>query len=257
MRVTYETKRQPQMAFIGYFKRLIMNNIVNRYNNIRTIVRNTALRHKRSEDAVSLLPVSKRFPASDIRVLADNGCSHFGESYVQEGVGKVAELMDLAITWHFIGPIQSNKTRDIAQNFDWVHSLDRIKIARRLDEQRGDERDPLQVCIQVNISNEPQKSGIKLADVDAFAKEIAQCKRLTLRGLMAIPAVNLSDEQRMLQYQALKAKQMSLQHTYPRCDTLSLGMSDDLDPAIACGSTLVRVGTAIFGERLVSGDTPQ
>lgn len=251
MHFQFRPKQQRQMPFTGYFKRLIMNNIVDRYNNIRTIVRNAALRHKRAVDAVGLLPVSKRFPASDIRILAKIGCTDFGESYVQEALEKIAALQDLPITWHFIGPVQSNKTRDIAQNFHWVHSIDRIKIAQRLNDQRGDNLDPIQICIQVNISEEPQKSGIKLADVDAFIQKLAQCKRLTLRGLMAIPAVDLSDEERSRQYQALKAKQLSLQHTYPLCDTLSLGMSDDLDPAIACGSTLVRVGTAIFGARLV------
>jgi len=232
-----------------------MNNIVNRYNDIRTIVRNAALCHKRAEDVVMLLPVSKRFPATDIRLLAEAGCLQFGENYVQEALEKMALLEDLEIVWHFIGPIQSNKTRDIAQHFEWVHGLDRIKIAKRLNEQRPADMNPLQVCIQVNISNEPQKAGVNIDDVVAFAGALAALPRIELRGLMAIPAATLTDSERAEQYRTLKDAQLALQHTYPRCDTLSLGMSDDLDTAIAYGSTLVRVGTAIFGARQAPPDT--
>lgn len=226
-----------------------MNNIVDRYNDINAIVRQAAQTHQGNPDRVRLLPVSKRFPASDIRVLAGIGCLHFGENYVQEAIEKMALLSDLPIEWHFIGPIQSNKTKDIAAHFHWVHSVDRLKIAQRLSAQRDDALPPLQVCIQVNISNEPQKSGVALEQVSDLAQAIHDLPGITLRGLMAIPAQDLLTAERERQYHALKAAQRALQAYYPDCDTLSLGMSDDLDQAIACGSTLVRVGTAIFGHR--------
>ncbi len=219
---------------------------------IRTKVQNAALHHKRLPEAVTLLAVSKTVSAADIRAVADAGCRQFAENYVQEALTKIAALHDLPLIWHFIGPLQSNKTQDIATHFDWVHSVDRLKIAQRLNAQRPEHCAPLQICIQVNISEDPQKSGVLLSEVEDFAKTLTGFERLQLRGLMAIPAVGLSEPALRTQYGALKAKQEYLQLRFPQCDTLSMGMSDDMETAIACGATMVRVGTAIFGKRAPS-----
>ncbi len=203
----------------------------------------------RNPDDISLLAVSKLWTASDVRAAAVAGQKSFGENYVQEGVGKVSELLALGLEWHFIGPLQSNKTRQIAETFDWVHSIDRLKIALRLAEQRPDALPPLQVCLQVNVSGEQTKSGIPMSEVRILARQVAALPRLNLRGLMAIPApvddfAQQRDAFRRLHgaYEQLKGDGLSL-------DTLSMGMTHDLEAAIAEGATLVRVGTAIFGER--------
>lgn len=234
--------------------RFIMNNIAERYHDIRTKVHNVALHHQRLPEEVTLLAVSKTISAVDVRLVADAGCQQFAENYVQEAVAKIKALSDLSLIWHFIGPIQSNKTQDIATHFDWVHSIDRIKIAKRLNAQRPEHCAPLQVCIQVNISNDPQKSGVALSDVDDFARALAPYSRIQLRGLMAIPAAGLPDAVLQQQFFALKTKQQTLQQLYPRCDMLSLGMSDDMELAVACGSTMVRIGTAIFGKRIPAAE---
>ncbi|MCC5880086.1 MAG: YggS family pyridoxal phosphate-dependent enzyme [Idiomarina sp.] len=205
---------------------------------------------ERSPQQVRLLAVSKTKPESDIRAAYQAGQREFGENYVQEGVSKVQAMTDLAdITWHFIGPLQSNKTKDVAQNFAWMHSLDRLKIARRLNDQRMKGQPPLQVLIQVNIDDEHSKAGINLTEVASFAAALQAFDQLTLRGLMAIPRADATPEQQAQSYGAFQQAFGNLQASYPQVDTLSLGMSNDLDAAIQHGSTMVRIGTAIFGKR--------
>ena len=202
----------------------------------------------REPGSVRLLVVSKTFPAAAVREAHAAGARAFGENYVQEGLAKIGELIDLRsqLEWHLIGPLQSNKTRPVAEQFDWVHSVDRLKIAERLSEQRPAELPPLDVCLQVNISAEPSKSGLLPADVPALAAQVAALPRLRLRGLMAIPEPGPGAR---AQHQAMAALFAGLQAGGLPVDTLSLGMSADLEDAIAAGSTMVRVGTAIFGAR--------
>jgi pyridoxal phosphate enzyme (YggS family) len=203
----------------------------------------------RNPDDIVLLAVSKTWPASDVREAAAAGQRTFGENYVQEGVEKVAELAELGLEWHFIGPLQSNKTRVVAEAFDWVHSLDRLKIAERLSQQRPVTRAPLQVCLQVNISGENTKSGVALSDVPALAHQIASLPQLRLRGLMTIPAPLDEVTQQRAAFRQLREIFQQLNNDGLQLDTLSMGMSHDLEAAIAEGATLVRIGTAIFGDR--------
>ncbi len=214
---------------------------------------NSALSHSnRGEGDVLLLAVSKTQPVEKIREAWQCGQRAFGENYVQEGVQKVHELADLAsIEWHFIGPIQSNKTRPVAENFAWVHSVDRLKIAQRLSEQRPAHLPKLNICLQVNIDNEPSKSGFAPEEVSDAVQQIMALPNLTLRGLMAIPAPHTTEDEQRVPFRALKNLLTDLQKQYPQqqLDTLSMGMSDDMTAAIMEGSTLVRVGTAIFGHR--------
>lgn len=203
----------------------------------------------RAPDAVQLLAVSKTFGADAVRAAHAAGQSAFGENYVQEALDKRAQLSDLPLIWHYIGPIQSNKTRTIAESFDWVHSIDREKIAARLSEQRPASLPPLQVCVQVNISGEASKSGCAPADAPALCRAVAALPRLQLRGLMAIPAPAAAGDDPRAPFRALQALYASLRREGLELDTLSAGMSDDLEAAIAEGSTLVRIGTAIFGTR--------
>ncbi|HEV6964560.1 YggS family pyridoxal phosphate-dependent enzyme [Roseateles sp.] len=202
----------------------------------------------RPPGAVRLLVVSKTFPAAAVRQAFEAGARAFGENYVQEGLAKVAELIDLRgqLEWHLIGPLQSNKTRPVAEHFDWVHSVDRLKVAQRLAEQRPPELPPLNVCLQVNISGEASKSGLAPADVAALARQVAGLPRLRLRGLMAVPEPGPGA---LAQHQAMAALFAALQDEGLDLDTLSLGMSADLEDAIRAGSTMVRVGSAIFGAR--------
>jgi PLP dependent protein len=203
----------------------------------------------RAPQDVTLLAVSKTWPASDVREAAACGQNAFGENYVQEGVEKAAALADVGLEWHFIGPLQSNKTRQVAEHFAWVHTVDRLKIAERLSAQRPEQLPLLEVCIQVNVSGEASKSGAAPEETAALARAVARLPRLRLRGLMAVPeatedAEALAAQFGMLRsiYEALKAEGLPL-------DTLSMGMSHDLEEAIAAGATLVRIGTAIFGAR--------
>ncbi len=201
---------------------------------------------------ILLLAVSKTFPASTVRQAAQLGLCHFGENYVQEGCDKVAELADLRsqLTWHFIGPLQSNKTRRVAELFDWVHGIDRLKIAQRLSEQRPQQLDPLQVLIQVNVSGEASKSGVAPEELPDLARAVAALPRLALRGLMAIPAPETDSLRQREPFARLRAlrDRLSTELGVP-LPVLSMGMSADLEAAIAEGSTLVRVGTALFGSR--------
>lgn len=210
----------------------------------------------RPADAVRLLAVSKTFPAEAVREAADAGQTEFGENYVQEAVEKIAALRSMKVSpaspplvWHFIGPIQSNKTRPIAENFDWVHSIDRDKIARRLSEQRPESLPPLQVCIEVNVSGEASKSGVSPADVAELAHLVAGLPRLKLRGLMAIPEPTDDMALQRRRFATLRELLETLQKDGLALDTLSMGMSADMDAAIAEGATMVRIGTAIFGAR--------
>ncbi len=200
----------------------------------------------RDESSIHLLAVSKTKPAAALRESHAAGIRDFGENYLQEALGKQLELVDLPLTWHFIGPIQSNKTRAIAEHFDWVHSVDRLKIAQRLSEQRPAELPPLNICIQVNVSGEASKSGCAPADLPALATAIAQLPRLRLRGLMAIPEPT---DERAAQDAAFAAVRQLQEQLNLDLDTLSMGMSHDLESAIAQGATWVRIGTALFGAR--------
>ncbi|MCY1439494.1 hypothetical protein D3C76_385620 [compost metagenome] len=200
----------------------------------------------RDESSIGLLAVSKTKPAAAVREAFAAGIRDFGENYLQEALGKQAELTDLPLSWHFIGPIQSNKTRAIAENFDWVHSVDRLKIAQRLSEQRPEDLPPLNICIQVNVSGEASKSGCNLAELPALAAAIVTLPRLKLRGLMAIPEPTEDRAAQDAAFATVRTLQDSLKLPL---DTLSMGMSHDLEAAIAQGATWVRIGTALFGAR--------
>lgn len=203
----------------------------------------------RNPDEIQLLGVSKRFSEADVRSAYEAGVTKFGESYLQEALPKMATLADLDVEWHFIGPIQSNKTRQIAEHFDWVHSIDRYKIAARLSEQRPDKMQPLNACIQVNISMEETKSGIVSDAVKEFASQIASLPRLRLRGLMAIVEKTPDQQRQRAMFAQLKTLFDDLnQHGY-KMDTLSMGMTNDLEAAVMEGSTLLRIGTGLFGQR--------
>lgn len=209
-----------------------------------------ALAAHRDAAEITLLAVSKTKSADAIREAAAAGQRQFGESYVQEAVDKIQLLADLGLTWHFIGPLQSNKSRLVAEHFDWVQSLDRLKIAERLSQQRPRNRGPLQVCIQVNISDEPQKAGVSVAELPALVAAVRALPGLQLRGLMAIPEPSSDPQQQRQPFARMRALFDDLRHTDHQIDTLSMGMSDDLEAAVAEGSTMVRVGTAIFGSRV-------
>ena len=203
----------------------------------------------RAPNSVQLLAVSKTKPVSEIVLAYEAGQRLFGENYVQEGVEKIQALQELSGTeWHFIGPLQSNKTKPVAEYFDWVQSIDRLKIAQRLNDQRSPYK-KLNVCIQVNINNEENKSGVQVEDVARLAEQISRMPNLTLRGLMAIPAADQNDEQQQLTFGQMHQLFTQLKSEYPNIDTLSMGMTADMHNAIKCGSTMVRLGTAIFGPR--------
>jgi PLP dependent protein len=212
-------------------------------------VRLSVEKSQKAESDIILLAVSKTRPADEIRSAYECGLRQFGESYLQEAVEKIAALSDLPLTWHFIGPIQSNKTRPIAEHFQWVHSIDRAKIARRLNDQRPEGAPPLQVCLQVNISGEQSKSGAEEQDLPALANLVEELPNLKLRGLMAIPEATNDEAKQRAAFANLRQIFEDLQQSHPGLDTLSMGMSGDLEAAIAEGSTLIRVGTAIFGPR--------
>ena len=203
----------------------------------------------RGVEEVTLLAVSKTFGADAVRAAAAAGQRAFGENYIQEGVEKIAALRDLGLMWHCIGPIQSNKTRLVAEHFDWVHTVDRLKIAERLSAQRPADRPPLNVCIQVNIDGGANKSGVAPGEALALARAVAALPQLKLRGLMSIPEIAPDFEAARAVHAGARALFDQLNADGLGLDTLSMGMSDDLEAAIAAGSTMVRVGTAIFGSR--------
>ena len=205
----------------------------------------------RPPHSVCLLAVSKTWGAEAVRTAHAAGQTAFGENYIQEAVDKIVALRDLPLQWHCIGPIQSNKTRLVAEHFDWVHSVDRLKIAQRLSEQRPAHLPPLQVCLQVNIDGGPTKAGVASAEALALAQAVAALPRLKLRGLMTIPdALEGFDAQAAVHAQAKRLwDELQITLALPYFDTLSMGMSGDLEAAVQAGSTMVRVGTAVFGAR--------
>ena len=223
-----------------------MSTIADNIGLVSQRIRAAAQAVQRDESSVHLLAVSKTKPAQAVREAYAAGMHDFGENYLQEALGKQAELTDLPLSWHFIGPIQSNKTRAIAENFAWVHSVDRLKIAQRLSEQRPADLPPLNICIQVNVSGEASKSGCTPADLPALAEAIQALPRLKLRGLMAIPEPTDDRAQQDAAFAKVRDLQASLNLGL---DTLSMGMSHDLESAIAQGATWVRIGTALFGAR--------
>jgi PLP dependent protein len=207
--------------------------------------------HGRESHSVALLAVSKTFPADAVREAFHAGLRSFGENYVQEGVEKIAALADLReqITWHLIGPLQSNKTRVVAENFDWVQTIDRLKIAERLSEQRPAHLKPLQVCIQVNTSGEASKSGVLPHEAFELAQAVSRLPRLTLRGIMALPAPSGDEAAQRAALRKVKEIYDRLIESGLTLDTLSMGMSNDLEAAVVEGSSMLRVGTALFGNR--------
>ncbi|WP_447060529.1 YggS family pyridoxal phosphate-dependent enzyme [Vibrio alginolyticus] len=230
-----------------------MSSIQQNIEHITSQIRYDEQKCGRTPESVQLLAVSKTKPVEAILEAYQAGQTAFGENYVQEGVSKVQHFAehypDNRIEWHFIGPIQSNKSRLVAEHFDWVHTIDRTKIAQRLNEQRPSELKPLQVLIQVNTSGEASKSGVTEAEVFELVELISRLPNLTLRGLMSIPA-NVSDyESQLREFQKLATLKQTLEAQFPEIDTLSMGMSGDMTAAIEAGSTMVRIGTAIFGAR--------
>lgn len=223
-----------------------MSTIADNIGLVSERIRAAAAAAQRDAGSVHLLAVSKTKPAQAVREAYAAGMRDFGENYLQEALGKQAELTDLPLSWHFIGPIQSNKTRAIAENFAWVHSVDRLKIAQRLSEQRPADLPPLNICIQVNVSGEASKSGCTPADLPALAEAISALPRLKLRGLMAIPEPTDDRAEQDAAFATVRDLQASLDLGL---DTLSMGMSHDLESAIAQGATWVRIGTALFGAR--------
>lgn len=223
-----------------------MSNIADNISLVSSRIHAATLAAGRDENSVQLLAVSKTKPAEALREAYAAGLRDFGENYLQEALGKQLELADLPLVWHFIGPIQSNKTRAIAEHFAWVHSVDRLKIAQRLSEQRPADLPPLNICIQVNVSGEDSKSGCTPADLPALARAINGLPRLKLRGLMAIPEPTDDRAAQDAAFAAVRNLQASLDLPL---DTLSMGMSHDLESAIAQGATWVRIGTALFGAR--------
>ncbi|OAJ47587.1 YggS family pyridoxal phosphate-dependent enzyme [Pseudomonas marginalis] len=223
-----------------------MSTIADNIGQVSQRIRAAADAVQRDASSIHLLAVSKTKPAQAVREAYAAGMRDFGENYLQEALGKQAELTDLPLSWHFIGPIQSNKTRAIAENFAWVHSVDRLKVAQRLSEQRPADLPPLNICIQVNVSGEASKSGCTPADLPALANAISALPRLKLRGLMAIPEPTEDRAAQDAAFAAVRDLQNSLNLPL---DTLSMGMSHDLESAIAQGATWVRIGTALFGAR--------
>ncbi|MCF5707041.1 YggS family pyridoxal phosphate-dependent enzyme [Pseudomonas syringae] len=223
-----------------------MSTIAANISTLEQRIRTASLAVQRDPASVGLLAVSKTKPSSALREAYAAGLRDFGENYLQEALGKQAELADLPLCWHFIGPIQSNKTRAIAEHFDWVHSVDRLKIAQRLSEQRPENLEPLNICIQVNVSGEASKSGCTPEDLPALVAAISDLPRLRLRGLMAIPEPTEDKTEQEAAFAVVRTLQDQLDVPL---DTLSMGMSHDLEAAIAQGATWVRIGTALFGAR--------
>lgn len=223
--------------------------IVENLQQINTRIDELCHRYNRSPAEITLLAVSKTKPLEDIQAAFNAGQRCFAENYLQEALQKIQALNELPIEWHFIGAIQSNKTHDIAQNFSWVHSVDRLKIARRLNEQRPDSMPPLNICLQLNISEEATKSGLLLTELSKIVAEVAALPNICLRGLMAIPAKADTLETQRAVFKQVHQALLTLQTDFPQLDTLSMGMSNDMEAAIAEGSTILRIGTAIFGAR--------
>ena len=226
-----------------------MNTIATNLQGVNTRIEQSARAAGRDPRDIVLVAVTKTFGPDAIRAAHAAGQRDFGESYAQEALEKIPKLADLDIVWHFIGPIQSNKTRPIAESFAWVHSVDRLKIAERLSAQRPAALPPLQICIEVNVSGEATKAGVAPGEVQAIATAVSHLPRLNLRGLMAIPELSGDPALQRKRFESLRELRDALNRNGFALDTLSMGMSDDFEAAIAAGSTMVRVGTAIFGPR--------
>lgn len=235
---------------------MIMSTIEEKLQAVRRAIAQAATEARRPPDSVTLLAVSKTFGADAVLAAAAAGQAAFGENYLQEALDKIAavrqELPQSAIEWHFIGPIQSNKTRPIAEHFDWVHTVEREKIAARLSEQRPEGMADLNICLQVNISGEASKSGVSPEDLPALARAVAQLPKLRLRGLMAIPEPQTDPALQRAAFAQLRVLYEQLRADGLPLDTLSMGMSADLQAAVLEGATIVRVGSAIFGSRTYS-----
>ncbi|MGH8239069.1 MAG: YggS family pyridoxal phosphate-dependent enzyme [Steroidobacteraceae bacterium] len=224
-------------------------NVRDRLVETRNRIASAAMRYGRDADSVRLIAVSKSQPAAAIRTLAELGQREFGENYLQEALPKLAALGELGLTWHFIGQLQTNKTRAVAEHFHWVHTLDRERIAVRLSEQRSPDAAPLNICIQVRLADEPGKGGISKTELAPLARRVVELPRLQLRGLMCIPQPRADFEAQRQLFAELADCAQELRGQGIPLDTLSMGMSGDLEAAVAAGATCVRIGTAIFGER--------
>lgn len=226
-----------------------MTSIAENIGQLSAQLRRLEQQYERPGDSVKLLAVSKRHSVESIRAAFDAGIRDFGENYAQEALDKIRKLSPLDVNWHFIGPVQSNKTRPIAESFAWVHSVDRLKIAQRLNEQRDPAGARLNICVQVRLSDEASKSGVDLDAAESLCDAVASMPNLQLRGLMAIPRVAAESAAQRRTFRLLAQEFTRLKPRYERFDTLSMGMSNDFEAAIAEGSTLIRIGTAIFGPR--------
>jgi len=226
-----------------------MNRLAENLASVKARILKAALNSERSDDAIRLIVVSKTRDSEYLRAIYEQGQRDFGENYLQEALEKIEALKDLDICWHFIGPIQSNKTRAIAENFDWVQTIDRPKIAQRLNDQRPEHLKALNICLQINLDNEESKSGITHEAASDLADIVTNLPNLNLRGLMYIPAPQDSFEAQLQSCQRAFDEFRALQQQFSTIDTLSLGMSSDLEAAIQAGSTMVRTGTDIFGAR--------
>ncbi|MDH2918927.1 MAG: YggS family pyridoxal phosphate-dependent enzyme [Sideroxydans sp.] len=232
-----------------------MTTIASNLQAVNQQIHQAVIHAKRASGAVKLLAVSKTFPAADVRLAYLAGQTCFAENYLQEALDKIAALQNLPLEWHFIGPLQSNKTRLIAENFAWVHSVDRLKIAERLSAQRPLNLPPLQICLQVNISDEASKSGVASDEAIALGLQLACLPNLNLRGLMAVPAASDNVALQRAAFAKLRALRDELNQYGLQLDTLSMGMSHDFPAAIAEGATIIRIGSAIFGNRNYSKET--
>ncbi len=225
------------------------NKVATNLKMVQSDINSMAKKHGRDPATIKLLAVSKTKPISMIKAAIEAEQRFFGENYPSEGLEKIAALNDAGCEWHFIGSIQSRKAASIAAHFDWVHSVDRVKVATKLAESRPSDLPPLQICLQVNIDNEPSKSGVLPHEVEALATQCANFPQLCVRGLMAIPAPNTEFEKQREVFAKVRELQHALSLEHSAIDTLSMGMSQDLEAAIAEGATIVRIGTAIFGSR--------
>ena len=228
---------------------MVPQNSLEQLRKVRNRIESATQAAKRNVDSVTLLAVSKAQSANSIRAVAEAGVRDIGESYLQEALGKIEELKDLPLTWHFIGRVQANKTRVIASHFDWVHGVDRLKIAERLSEQRPFHAQPLNVCLQVNIGGEDSKGGVNPSELPPLVAAVGALPRLKLRGLMCIPPDEDDPTRQRMWFAAMRRALEELNAAGAGLDTLSMGMSGDFEAAILEGATIVRIGTALFGER--------
>ena len=228
---------------------MVPQNLPERIAAVRARIRGAAERSGRDVDSVTLLAVGKTHPAELIRAAAADGIEHFGESYVKEALPKIETLRGLELTWHFIGALQANKTRSVAEHFDWVHGVDRLRIAERLSEQRPTHAPPLNVCLQVNVGGERTKGGVAPDELPELAAAVAELPGVRLRGLMCLPPPEEEESRQRHWFEETARLLSTLRVPGTTLDTLSMGMSADLEAAIAAGATIVRIGTAIFGPR--------